>query len=318
MKMNELGNTGIKVTPVGMGVLTIGRTQLDLPLEKGAAIVRHALDLGINFLDTAQWYETYHYIRKALEGSSHDPIITSKSLDYTYEQMKFAVNECLTELNRDSVDIFLLHEVREAPDFENRIGAWEYLKEAKEKGLVKAIGISTHYVDVSFMSAELEELDILFPLINFKSMGIRDGKGTGKKEDMAKAIKLASDNGKGVFTMKVFGGGNLTGDYLNAMDYVSGLPGVDSMMIGFGNKEDVDAAVKYAEGTISRDYAPDISNKRIWIDKGDCESCGTCLDICPNKAISFDTNGIAEVDHSVCLTCGYCAPACPVRAIIMY
>ena len=317
MKLNELGKTGIKVTPVGMGVLTIGRTQLDMPLDEGAAIVSHALDIGINFLDTAQYYETYHYIRKALEGSKHDPVIASKSLDSSYDQMKYAVKECLEELDRKSIDIFLLHEVREAPDFENRAGAWEYLKEAKAKGLVKAIGISTHYVDVSYMSAEMDDLDILFPLINFKSLGIRDGKGPGKKEDMADAIKKASENGKGVFAMKVFGGGNLTGSYLEAMDYVSGLPGVRSMMIGFGSKDDADKALQYAEGTISRDYVPDISKKRITIDKGDCESCGACIKVCPNKAISFDTNGIAEVDYGVCITCGYCAPACPVRAIIM-
>ena len=318
MKLNELGKTGIKVTPVGMGVLTIGRTQLDLPLKEGASIVRHALDKGINFLDTAQYYETYTYIKEALKDTDYNPVIASKSLVYTYSDMKAAVDECLNELNRESIDIFLLHEVREAPDFENRIGAWDYLKQAKKDGLIKAIGISTHYVDISEMAASLDELDILFPLINYKSMGIRKGKGTGTCEEMAAVINKASDLGKGVFAMKVFGGGNLTGNYMDAMDYVSGLSGIDSIMIGMGTKEDVDKAVEYAEGTISKDYQPDISEKRIQIDKGDCESCGTCLDVCPNKAISFDDDGIADVNHEICITCGYCAPACPVRAIIMF
>ena len=166
MILREFGKTGIKVTPVGMGVLTIGNTQLDMSLEDGAAVVRHALDMGINFLDTAQYYDTYKYIRKALEGTDHQPVIASKSLVSSYDDMKFAVKECLDELHLKSIDIFKLHEVRVAPDFMNREGAWEYLKEAKAKGLVKAIGISTHYIDVTDMAATLDDLDIIFPLIN--------------------------------------------------------------------------------------------------------------------------------------------------------
>jgi aryl-alcohol dehydrogenase-like predicted oxidoreductase/ferredoxin-like protein FixX len=318
MELRELGKTGIKVTPIGMGVLTVGRNQLNLSIEEGALVVEHALKSGINFLDTAQYYETYPYIREVLNGTDFRPVIASKSLDSTYEDMKYAVDECLRELNLAYIDIFLLHEVREAPDFTNRSGAWKYLKEAKEKGLVKAIGISTHYVDVAEMAANLDDLDVLFPLVNFKSLGIRDGANQGQKEDMARAIASASENGKGVFAMKVFGGGVLIGEYMEAMDYVNSLTGIDSMMIGFGTKDDVDRAIAYAEGRLPKGFQPDISHKRIQIDKGDCESCGSCIPVCPNKAISFDENGIAEVNHDVCITCGYCAPACPVRAIIMF
>ncbi|MCB6367435.1 4Fe-4S binding protein, partial [Intestinibacillus massiliensis] len=96
------------------------------------------------------------------------------------------------------------------------------------------------------------------------------------------------------------------------------LPGVDSIMIGFGSKEEVDRIVEYAEGTIDPDYIPDVSKKRIRIDQGDCEGCGACITRCPNKAIFRNGNGLAQVDPSICLTCGYCAPVCPVRAIIMF
>lgn len=46
MNKVKLGNTDIYVTPVGMGVLTIGFTQLQLPLKEGAEIVRYAYDRG--------------------------------------------------------------------------------------------------------------------------------------------------------------------------------------------------------------------------------------------------------------------------------
>ena len=62
-----LGETGIRVSPVGCGVLPMGPGQLALPVEEGAKLICYALSKGINFIDTAQYYRTYPYIRRALE-----------------------------------------------------------------------------------------------------------------------------------------------------------------------------------------------------------------------------------------------------------
>jgi len=318
MIKKKLGNTGIEVTPIGFGVLTVGKYQLNYPVAKGAKLLRYALESGINFLDTAQYYETYPYIKEALKGSAFNPVIASKCLDCSYKEMKFAVEEARRSMDRDVIDIFLLHEVRSASDWKNRVGAWEYLYEAKSKGLVKSIGLSTHHVDVTQMCADIPDIELVFPLINYKSLGIRNRNGTGTKEDMAAAIKRNSEAGKGVFAMKVFGGGNLTGEYLTALDYVNNLPGIDSIMIGFGYHHEIDRIIEYAEGTIDRNYVPDIKDKKIQIDQGDCEGCGACIERCPNHAIFRNKNGLAQIDHIICLTCGYCAPSCPVRAIKMF
>ncbi|NCB44437.1 MAG: aldo/keto reductase, partial [Clostridia bacterium] len=77
MEKRKLGSLDFMVTPIGFGVLTVGNTQLNLPVSKGAEILRYALERGINFLDTAQYYETYPYIREALRGTSFEPIIAS-------------------------------------------------------------------------------------------------------------------------------------------------------------------------------------------------------------------------------------------------
>lgn len=320
MKMNKLGRTGIEVSPIGFGVLTVGETQLNMPVKKGAKVLEYALRNGINFLDTAQYYKTYPYIKRALKkvhGEIHRPVICSKSLDASYEEMEFAVKEALKGMDIDYVDIFLLHEVRGDGDFESRAGAWQYLKEAKAKGIVKAIGVSTHHVDVAEDMVSKPEVDVVFPLINYAALGIRRGSEAGTCEDMAAAISDLADAGKGVFAMKAFGGGNLVGDYIKAMDYVFSLPGICSAMIGFGKTEEVDKAIEYAEGRIDRNYAPDLSSKKIHIDQGDCEGCGTCVERCPNKAIYMNEKGLANVNYDICLTCAYCAPVCPVRAIIM-
>ena len=62
-----LGRTGLAVSCVGIGVLPMGPGQLDLPLDEGASVICDALRRGINFIDTAQYYRTYPYIRRALE-----------------------------------------------------------------------------------------------------------------------------------------------------------------------------------------------------------------------------------------------------------
>lgn len=293
---------------------------MNLSVDEGADVLRYALERGINFLDTAQYYKTYPYIRKALEGTNFEPVICSKCLRPSYGEMTDAIEEARRELNRDVIDIFMLHELCTVKEYEFRAGAMEALVDAKAKGWIKHIGVSTHYVDVADYMGTRPEIEVIFPLINYKSLGIRDNRtpdGTGTRTNMAAAIRQASENGKGVFGMKAFGGGNLTGTYREALDYVYSLEGLQSMMIGMCKRQEVDDIIDYLNGTLSLDYTPDISMKRIFIDQGDCEGCGACVQRCPSKAISFNENGLAEVNHSICLTCGYCAPVCPARAIIM-
>jgi diketogulonate reductase-like aldo/keto reductase len=192
MYKKTLGNTGLSVTPVGFGVLTIGPWQMNLSIGEGASVLRYAIDNGINLLDTAQYYKTYPYIKKALIGCDKELVIVSKCLDSTYNEMKAAVEEARYEMDRESIEIFLLHEVRSKKDWLDRRGAWDYLQEAKAKGIVKAVGISTHHVDVAELSVHQPDIDILFPLINFQSLGIRKYEGPGCKEEMAAAMAAAN------------------------------------------------------------------------------------------------------------------------------
>jgi len=79
MKKYSLGQTGIKVTEMCFGALPIGPLQANIPVEKGKKLIRVALEMGINFIDTAEAYKTYPHIRKALEGYNKEVIITTKS-----------------------------------------------------------------------------------------------------------------------------------------------------------------------------------------------------------------------------------------------
>ncbi len=318
MRKKILGNTGIEVSVAGFGVLPMGPSQLNLSVEQGAGVIRYALEQGFNFLDTAQYYRTYPYIRRALEGGTFsDVVISSKSLCTDYDGMLEAVLEAREELGRDVIDIFLMHEVRSG-QLDERAGAWKALLDARAKGLVRAIGLSTHHIDITEAAAAMPELDVVFPLINYAGLGIRKGEAFGSKEEMLEAIRRCHENGKGVFSMKAFGGGSLTAHYQEALDYVFSKEEIDSVMIGFGKNAEVDDLIAYLDGSMLKAYNPDVSKKRVYINQEDCEGCGSCKAACPADAIFYNENGLAEVNHDKCLTCGYCSPVCPVRAVIMY
>lgn len=321
MKKVLLGNTGLAVSPVGFGVLPVGPSQLALPVSEGAEILRYAIEAGMNFIDTAQYYQTYPYIKEALADLDDDLaaglVISSKSLCTDYDGMMNAINEALDAMDREVIDIFLMHEVRSG-QISARTGAWQALIDAKARGLVTAIGISTHHVDVTEAAAEMPDLDVIFPLINYAGLGIRRGSGFAAPEEMLSAIRACRTAGKGVFAMKAFGGGTLTATYQKALDFVFAQEDIQSVMIGFGSKSDVDDMLSYLDGSMPPDYNPDVSKKRVRISQDDCEGCSSCKSACPNGAIFWNENGFAEVDQEICLTCGYCIPVCPVRAVIMY
>lgn len=323
----QLGKTDIWVSPVGCGVLPMGPGQLALPVDEGAELICYALSKGINFIDTAQYYRTYPYIRRALEmleGRSAKacracarPVISSKTLASDYDGAYSAILEECKSLGVPYIDIFLLHEVRSG-QFAMRQGAWRALMAAKAEGLVRAIGVSTHHVDVVEELTWVPACDVIFPLINYAGMGIRRGRSAASCADMAAAIAAARGAGKGIYSMKALGGGNLAAHYCEALDYVFGLDCIDSVMLGFGCRRDIDDVVSYLDGSMPDDYSPDVSAKRVRVNQEDCEGCGTCLAVCHSAAIAYNKNGLAEIDRSKCITCGYCAQACPVRAIIMF
>lgn len=381
-----LGNTGLSVSRAGFGVLPMGPAQLALPLEEGARLISYAMDCGINFFDTAQYYRTYPYLRLALQRRDQapssrpighadpaggpeprhasqwsalardlEPVICSKSLAADYDGMMAAIEEARRELDRDVIDIFLMHEVRTG-QLPQRARAWEALQDARARGWIRACGMSTHHVNVAAAAAQMRELDVVFPLLNYAGLGIRtskDPRETGgpeaawsasrpggeigragaaavvnregrsaerfaTAEEMMEAIRLCRRAGKGVFTMKAFGGGSLTATYRQALDYVFGQPEVDAVMIGFGRISEIDDLISYLSGSMAPAYQPDVSHKRIHINQEDCEGCGACRAACPAGAIFWNGSGLAEVDPDRCLTCGYCTPVCPVRAVIMY
>jgi aryl-alcohol dehydrogenase-like predicted oxidoreductase len=236
MKKYSLGKTGIKVTELCFGALPIGPLQANISVEKGAKLIRAALEKGINFIDTAEVYKTYPHIRKALEGYNEEVIITSKSMVKTYNKMEKSIKDALVSLNRTYIDIFHLHAARVTPSvFEERAGAFQCLKDYKAKGVIRAIGISTHAVGIVRRATEIKEIDVIFPIINKLGMGIIDG----SVDDMVKAISEAHKVGKGLYAMKALAGGHLIDQLEESFNFVRSIKGISSIAVGMVNQEEL-------------------------------------------------------------------------------
>ncbi|MBO8137356.1 MAG: aldo/keto reductase [Desulfotomaculum sp.] len=308
MEYRTLGRTGFNVSRLCFGALTIGPLQANLPVNEGARVIRKALEYGVNFIDTAEYYRTYPYIKEALKSWTDEVFITTKSYAYTSEGMKRSLEKALRELKRDYIDIFLLHEQESILTIKGHWEAMEYLLKAKRDGKVRAVGISTHCVAGVTAAAGIPEIDVIHPLINIKGIGIQDGTAS----DMLKAIKQAARAGKGLYGMKALGGGNLLASYDEAISYVLGIKELTSVAIGMQTLDEVEYNVRVFN---REEIPPALQSKvkrkprRLHIEEW-CQGCGACVKRCQAGAVKL-VNNKAVVNENLCRLCGYCGAVCP-------
>ncbi len=308
MEYRKLGNTELEVSRLCFGSLTIGPLQAGLGLEEGSAVIKAALDLGVNFIDTAELYRTYDYIREAIRGRREKIIISSKCYAYDVEGAEKSLSKALKELGTDYIDIFSLHEQESEYTLKGHREAMEYFIRAKEKGYIRSFGISTHAVAAVQASLKYREIEVLHPIVNLAGLGIIDGSIT----DMLKAVSEAADAGKGIFSMKPLGGGNMIRNSGECFDFVLNNRSLHSIAVGMQSVEEVISNVAiFAGGNVPEEISSKLKAKRrrLHIDTW-CSGCGSCSRKCAQKAITI-REGKAVVDPDKCVLCGYCSASCP-------
>ena len=314
MEYRLLGATGIRVSRLCLGALTISPLQRDMSIEAGTEVISAALELGVNFIDTSQFYRVYPPIARALKlySGRDDVVVATKSYAYDAPGMQVALEEALRELDRDYIDIFMLHEQESMLTIRGHWPAVEYLLRAKERGLVRAVGISTHTVRGVRAAALVPELDVISPLINYTGIGIVDG----SRDEMAAAIEFAATCGKGIYAMKPFGGGHLMDQVEAALAYLLDMDSLASIAIGMKSRAEVEMNVRLVSGQAVPDSLKKAATaipRRLHVDDW-CIGCGRCVAKCPSKAMILK-NGKALADPSRCVFCGYCGAHCPEFAI---
>ncbi len=324
MRYVSVSDTGVRVSRLCFGTLQMGPLLHPLTVMQGALLL-YALERGITAFDTAKEFGTRCYLKTAFSG--HEGVVViDKSPARTYEEMERDIAESSVELEKDELDIFLLYDVRSREDFALRKGGWDYLKEAKAMGLVKAIGLSTHTVEGVQLAYELDELDFLQAVFNLTGAGILDGDLAAMEE----ALRKVKERGKTVCAIKPLAGGMLTRDrWQEALRFVFNHPLVDCVCVGMVTQDEVDANCAFADesnvGAFPKHTQYKFSDKVItaiaktpkrlvildW-----CTGCEGCIPVCPTQAL-YMKDGFARVLQERCDWCGKCGPVCPDEAIFL-
>jgi len=289
--------------------LVLGPAQYNLPGEQSRTLMEYAVSQGVNFFDTSEFYGVYPHFQCLSDNPN--VVISSRSYAVSKAGMKASLEMARTEMKRDKIEIFGLHEQESGLTLKGHRQALEYLAESRERGVIDAVSVSTHYVACVRSAALLPEIDVVFAILNIDGLGIADG----SRQDMEEALAFARYMGKGVYIMKALGGGHLFRKSYDALCYARDFPYKDSVCVGVKNKAELD----FASGVLCSDISAreretlesviGEATKHLVVEDW-CQGCGKCQEKCGFGAIAI-INGKATVDKSKCMLCGYCARVCP-------
>ena len=315
MEYRELGKTGIEVSRLCFGSLTMTKAQGNLSEKEATELLNFAYEHGVNFIDTAELYDNYPLIKGVFNDvKREDLIIASKTYAYSKEGARESLNNYLKAFKTDYADIFLLHEQEGELTLKGHYEALEELWKLKEKGYIKAIGISTHKIKAVRDALKFKEIEIIHPMVNMEGIGILDG----NIDEMMNAITEAKTQGIGIYAMKVLGGGHLISKSEDAIKWAVNNEKFDSIALGMQSKSEVLANVSL----INKEDVPEQvknnlrnTNRQIDVEEY-CIGCGKCAAKCQAKAIKI-IDGKAVINKD-CILCGYCANVCPDFYIKVY
>ena len=272
---------------------------------------------GINILDC--WMSEPNVrsnIGAALEGRREKWIIQGH-LGSTWQdgqyvrtrdllQVKAAFEDLLKRLRTDYIDLGMIHFVDEPEEF-HRIMDGEfigYVRELKEKGIIRHIGMSTHNPDVAKLAALSGEIEMLLfsvnpafdllPATNDLNKYFEDTYEEslgGIAPERAELYRICEQRGVGITVMKGYAGGRLFSAQaspfgvaltpIQCLHYALTRPAVASVMVGYDTPEHVAAAVAYETATEEeKDYASVLAGAPHHAYSGQCTYCGHCAP-CP-------------------------------------
>ena len=174
----KLGNTGISVSPIGLGTVKLGRNSgvkypdsFSIPNDQEASnLLAQAAELGINLLDTAPAYgNSEERLGKLLSGQRERWIICSKAgeefdpatgeshYDFSADFIRRSVERSLQRLKTDCIDLLLIHSNGNDLDIIHKNAALETLNALKKEGKIRATGMSTKTVEGGILAADFSD-----------------------------------------------------------------------------------------------------------------------------------------------------------------
>ncbi|NWF93760.1 MAG: aldo/keto reductase [Syntrophaceae bacterium] len=334
MQKRTLGKTGWKISVIGFGAIKLPRvSQRDCDV-----LLNRAVDLGINFIDTADCYgDSEEKIGSALSKRRREFYLSTKIDERDGPGVMKKLERSLQRLKTDWIDLVLFHDVR-GSEYEKIFekGGLEALEKARRQGKISEIGISIHH-SVSMMKKAIESG--VFSALMVAYSPIDEDRLT------LDLIPLAQQKGVGVIAMKPLAGGKLgesrrgwNRKYFKgespaqvSLRYILTNPHLTCAIPGMTNLNELEENLKVGED-FRHLSSEEIGVLMDWVGevgKGFCRNCGYCLP-CPEgisipdifrfesyhesygmKRWAAEQYRLLPVKADACSSCGQCLERCP-------
>ncbi len=317
MKTVTLGRSGLVATKPSLGCLPLQRCETQYAVN----LLRAAYDGGIRFFDTANSYtDSEKKIGLALSDVRSNIVLATKSQSRDKNGVLAHIENSLRMMKTDYIDLFQFHQVPEMPDPNDENGAYAGAMEAKRRGWIGHIGVTTHRVNVAeecIDSGYFETVQFPFSYIS-------------SERDLSLAARAKAAN-VGYIAMKGLAGGMLTNvrachAFMKQYDNVVPIWGMQTL-------EQLDQWLSIADEDPDMDSELEsfIAQERKELSGSFCRSCGYCMP-CPvgieirncarmNMLLrrspwqQYMTDEWYEKMHKIesCIGCRSCASKCPYQ-----
>ena len=310
-----LGKTGITVEKNAFGALPIQR----ISTEEAVRLLRKAYDHGMTFFDTARFYtDSEEKLGAAFEGMREKVYIATKTGAADAEGFWKDIHTSLGNLRTDYIDLYQFHNPAFCPKPGDGSGLYEAMLEAREKGMVRHIGITNHRLGVAQEAIESGLYETLqFPFCYLAT-----------EKDIA-LVEKCREAGMGFIAMKALSGGLITNSaaaYAFLSQYENVLP-----IWGVQREQELDEFLSYIDNPpeMTKELAEVIARDREELLGDFCRGCGYCMP-CPagieinncarmslllrrSPSAAQLTREVQEKMKKIegCLECGKCRSKCP-------
>ena len=323
MQYRTLGRSGLKTSVISLGCEGFaGQTQ-----RQADTLMSYAIENGINFIDI---YASDPVLRTLLGNAlkGYDDFLIQGHIGSTWQngqyertrdltQSRHAFEDLLSRLNRDHLDVGMIHYMDGLEDFHNIFDGSEFLDyvlHLKETGKIRSIGLSSHNPVVAQLAVKTGLIDVLMFSVNpcydlqppdedvekLWADEVYSNSYVNFDRDRMELYNLCQRENVGIDVMKVYAGGDLLKADLSmfgkamspvqALNYALTRPAVAAVMTGCKNKKEIDAALAWCDASSEeKDYAEVLANLEKCSWKGHCMYCSHCAP-CPAKISVADIN----------------------------
>jgi aryl-alcohol dehydrogenase-like predicted oxidoreductase len=228
-----LGHTGIRTSRLAMGTGTIGFAGRSNQTRLGTAPLTNLLlngfnENGLRFFDAADSYGSHPYVAAAIKQLPRDKVtVLTKTDNRDPQGVRDDLDRFRRELGVDHIDIVLIHCVTESDWTTRYRGVMDVLSEAKQKGIIRAHGVSCHSIHALRTAAASPWVEV--DLVRLNPIGSHMD---ADPDTVISVVKQMRSQGKGIVGMKILGQGDLRQKPSEAIRYALSTGVLDAITIG--------------------------------------------------------------------------------------